>query len=229
MQCVLLGVEGPGNHPDDPVSHGPGEPGSVRGEVHAPRLASRPALQRRGPPGLQLQDQGRVGGCGTERRHGDHTTQPNKNQNKTKTLADSGGDDSASRLRSPSPSAHPPPRPGPAQPGPARSLPSPGCFSSEERRLTTSKTRLCTYVSSGAPRCSPWSTSSHIRFASWAAVFPSRAAVMSPRPEPLSAVLLQTLRERRAQLISACLTHFCVPLAIVARRRHVFPSLRKPT
>lgn len=60
VQVNLLGVEGPGDHPDDPVSHRPGEPGSVRGEVHAPGLTSRPALQERGAPGLQLQDKGRI-------------------------------------------------------------------------------------------------------------------------------------------------------------------------
>lgn len=61
--AVLLGVEGPGDHPHHAVTHGPGEPRSVRGEVYAPRLAARPAFQARRPPGLQLQDQGRVRGC----------------------------------------------------------------------------------------------------------------------------------------------------------------------
>ena len=59
----LLGVEGPGDHPHDAVTHGPGEPGSVRGEVHAPGLAPGPAQQGRGPPGLELQEESRVRGC----------------------------------------------------------------------------------------------------------------------------------------------------------------------
>lgn len=61
VQVNLLGVQRPSDHPHDPVSHRPGEPGSVRGEVHAPGLTSRPALQGRGAPGLQLQDKSRVG------------------------------------------------------------------------------------------------------------------------------------------------------------------------
>lgn len=48
----LLGIKRPGDHPDDPVTHRPGEPGSVRREVYAPGLTSRPALQGRGAPGL---------------------------------------------------------------------------------------------------------------------------------------------------------------------------------
>lgn len=144
---------------------------------------SHPARPSRDGGRLVFSSRIRVG-SGAAGRRGDMGITPRNQTNPPPKHADSGGGDSASRLRSPSPSAHPP-----ARPSPARSLPSLGCFSSEERRLTTSKTRLWTYVSSGAPRCSPWSTSSHIRFASWAAVFPSRAAVMSPRPEPLSAVL----------------------------------------
>ena len=58
---TVLGVKGPSDDPDDPVSHGPGEPRSVRREVHTPRLTARPPLQRRRAPGLQLQDETRVG------------------------------------------------------------------------------------------------------------------------------------------------------------------------
>ncbi len=66
----LLGVERPGDHPHDPVSHRPGEPGAVRGEVHAPGLTSRSALQGRGAPGLQLQDKSGVWRWrGAERQH----------------------------------------------------------------------------------------------------------------------------------------------------------------
>lgn len=57
VQVNLLGVQRPGDHPHDAVSHRPGEPVSVRGEVHAPRLAPRQVQQRRRPPGLQLQEE----------------------------------------------------------------------------------------------------------------------------------------------------------------------------
>lgn len=70
MSVDLLGVEGPGDHPDDAVSHRPGEPRSVGGEVHAPGLTSRPTQQGRRAPGLQLQDESRVGRWrNTEKKH----------------------------------------------------------------------------------------------------------------------------------------------------------------
>lgn len=68
VKLNLLGVEGPGDHPDDAVSHRPGEPGSVRGEVHAPCLASGSAHQGRRTPGLELQDERRVGGWRKRRK-----------------------------------------------------------------------------------------------------------------------------------------------------------------
>lgn len=81
VQCMwtsrwyLLGVERPGDHPDDPMSHRPGEPCSVRGEVHAPGLTPRPAHQGRRTPGLQLQDESRIGRWWrTETKHNKNST-----------------------------------------------------------------------------------------------------------------------------------------------------------
>lgn len=64
----LHGVERPGDHPHDPVSHGPGKPVPFRGEINPPCFASRSPLQGRRAPGLQLQEESRVGRWGKSRK-----------------------------------------------------------------------------------------------------------------------------------------------------------------
>lgn len=127
----LLGVQRPGDHPDDPMSHRPGEPGSVRGEVHAPGLTSGPALQGRGSPGLQLQDESRVGRWrGIERHKSD----------------DRSSADSDDRQRFSGGLTFPP---------------LPGYRPSWWQHDRAAKiTKHITYMLLVAPRCFPWSTSS---------------------------------------------------------------------